>query len=998
MIRIFPSRLEGEPLETHVIKEPIALASWLAEKADNFKIEGPHPICVTVDGEPLPSEDWSAFVVNSDSDVCIYPEVRASAAVVAAWAAVALAAVSIVMIMTMPKAGKTSNTQGDDLETGSATANTAKLNSPIREVLGRSKVFPDYLTPRVSRFVNRRQMYTSLCLCIGMGRHLVPAGSIKIGETPVAAFGSDVSYSLYEPGTSLTGDSRAQNWFPVAEVGGTSAGTAGLDLASSAPSESGVIADAILISGNSVVLGGDSPNFPENWGAGTTLKIVTPDTYSVSLVGGYNRISGQLADLAPFVGMKVALQADDELNLTIASVSPYVPPVPGVGGSASNVQASAAPTSYDFSAGAVVWTVTFQGVSRTVSLSSNYTNMSGLLSTITAQLSGIGLVAQDNSGRLRLIEPSSPYRGGVITQSSAPVSIFGTAPVYTAGSASSGGAAEQPAYITLRYDNGDPVLGLPLGQQRMALGYRGMRFTISSISGLTATVQRLTDSGAVDGAWPGFTDRTLMDFALTGDGGAANWIGAFMGCPENELATEAEYDFFFSQGLCYFNKTGKIRAVAKSVEVQWRDAAIGGAWTSITHTYADITPDQIGFTERVVFPYPLRPEFRARRTEPVEGGQVRDAIQWYGLRCRLPAPSSYAGVTVLTMSIRGGDRLGAQSEREVNCVPTRLYESGTSRSIKDAALHVCSTLGIDQSLIDLEAIQAAESAYWQPRGETYDMTHEKQSSVRDVLAGIFGAGMSHLSTGNGVISVRREGIQPSRGVITPHDMTSELSASFTAPSPDDFDGVDVQYLDQYTWRKETVSCRLPGSLGLKVDKIVLDGVTDRVRAYRIGMRQLCKYQLSRWSYSADTELAALVYEDLDHVTLADDIPGTTQSALIVDAEFMDGQYLLTLTEEIDFNVQSPRAVIRRHDGTATRVFSPQRVDEFSLMVPAAIIDFDLVTDLSIEPARFLFGPSERVGYSAMITEIVPNDDGTCAVTAAEYMPELYAFDDSFPTT
>ncbi|KAA5841980.1 hypothetical protein F2A38_15725 [Pseudomonas chlororaphis] len=996
MIRIFPSRLEGEPLETHIIKEPVTLAVWLASKAEHFKLEGPHPICVTVDGAPLPVEEWATFVVEPGSDICIYPEARAGAAAVVAWAAVALAAVSIVMIMTMPKAGKTPNTQGADLEAGTATANTAKLNSPIREVLGRAQVFPDYLTPRVSRFVNRREMHTSLCLCVGMGRHQIPAGSIKIGETPVAAFGSDVSYSLYEPGASLVGDSRAQNWFPVSEVGGTSAGTAGLDLASSAPSEAGVVADAVLISGHSVVLGGDSPEFPEHWGAGTTLKVVTPDTYTVSLVGGYNRIAGQLADLAPFVGMKVTLQADDDLGLTVASFSPYVPPVPGVGGSPSNVQASAAPTTYDFSSSSVVWNVTFQGVLRTVSLNSNYTNMSGLLATITAQLSGIGLVAQDNSGRLRLIEPSSPYRGGAITQSSAPAAIFGAAPTYTTGSASSGGSAEQLAYITLNYDSGAPVLGLPLGQQRLALGYRGMRFTISSISGLTATVQRLTDTGAVDGTWPGFTDRTLMDFSLTGDGGSANWVGAFMGCPENELATEAEYDFFFSQGLCYYNKKGKIRRLSKSVEVQWRDAAIGGAWNSITHTYTDTTPDQIGFTERVVFPYPLRPEFRARRTQPVEGGQVRDAIQWYGLRTRLPVPASYAGVTVMTMNIRGGDRLGAQSERQVNCVPTRLYGGGTSRSIKDAALHVCSTLGIDQSLIDIEAIQAVESGYWQPRGETYDMTHEKQSSVRDVLAGIFGAGMSHLSTGNGLISVRREGVQPSRGVITPHDMTSELSASFTAPSPDDFDGVDIEYLDQYTWKKETVKCRLPGSQGLKVDKIELDGVTDRVRAWRIGMRQLCKYQLSRWSYSVDTELAALVYEDLDHVTLADDIPGTTQSALIIDAEFFEGQHLLTLTEQMDFDVQAPRAVIRRHDGTATRVFQPQRVDEFCVLVPANIIDFDLVTDLSIEPARFLFGPSEQVGYPSMITEIAPNEDGTCAVSAAEYLPEVYAYDNSFP--
>lgn len=244
--------------------------------------------------------------------------------------------------------------------------------------------------------------------------------------------------------------------------------------------------------------------------------------------------------------------------------------------------------------------------------------------------------------------------------------------------------------------------------------------------------------------------------------------------------------------------------------------------------------------------------------------------------------------------------------------------------------------------------------------------------------------------------MKREGIQPARGVITPHEMTSERMASFTAPSPDDFDGVDVEYIDEHTNRKETVPCRLPGSLELKVDKIQLDGVSDRTRAWRIGMRQLRKYQFSRWGYSVDTELDALVFDDIDHITLADDIPNTTTSALIMGVEAVGGNYLLTLSEEMDWSMTSPRAVIRRHDGTVTSLFAPVNAGFQQVLVPASAIDFDIVTDLSIEPARFLFGPSEQVGYPAMITEITPNQDGNCAVTATEYSPVFYADDDNFP--
>jgi hypothetical protein len=55
--------------------------------------------------------------------------------------------------------------------------------------------------------------------------------------------------------------------------------------------------------------------------------------------------------------------------------------------------------------------------------------MSGLIDTITSQLTGSGLVARDNSGKLQIYEPGSPYAGGSITHSALPASAFGSAPL-----------------------------------------------------------------------------------------------------------------------------------------------------------------------------------------------------------------------------------------------------------------------------------------------------------------------------------------------------------------------------------------------------------------------------------------------------------------------------------------------------------------------------------------------------------------------------------------
>lgn len=996
MIRVFPSRLRGEPLESHVVDKPTRLVDWLKRLAPEFTLEREQPICIDVNGVALPVEAWPEFVVQPETDLRIYPVARGTGLEIAAWAAVAVAAVAVVMSMTAAAPSAVTPGQGDAIDLNPAKANSAKVNQPVREILGRYKVYPDYVVQPVSRFVNRRELHTSLCLCVGAGRHAILPSSFKIGDTPLAAFGADVSYAVYEPGEIIANDPRAQNWYSVGEVGGTDAGTSGLDTASTATGGTAVLADALVLGGLSVSLAGESPEFPEEWGAGVTITLRTPNSYTVSSVGEYDRISGPLGDLAPFLGMKVTLSTDVDYDLVVARYSAYVPPVAGTGGNPSSVQASGSPTTYDFTGSAAVWTLSYRGITRTISLASNYGNMSGLVSAITSQLAGMGLTAQDNSGRLLIAEPTSPYRGGTLSQSNAPVALFGVAPVYTVGSASVGGTPEQPAYIELNYENGTPFAGLEDGSQRLALGYRGHRYTITGVDGLTMTVQRLTDAGVVDTKWAGFSSRTLLDFSLSSDGASAvNWLGPFMAVPEQELTDTVEYDFHLPGGLAWYKSNGHRRAGAVTVFVEWRDAAVGGAWNRITHTLTDSTEDAIGETFSHTLPYKMRPQYRVRRDKPEGGGSSRDTVYWYGLRSRLQAPAAYKGVTIFTASIRTGDRLGAQSDRRVSLVAERLYEDAPGRSISGAALHVLGSLGIPVDEVDAPNLLGLEAAYWTPRGETFDLEYTEASSVREVLQTIFAAGMSHLSLTEGLISAIREGVQPVRGTITNHELTDELTASFTAPGPDDFDGVDVKYVDPRTWSEETVPCRIGESLGLKVDTITLDGVLDRDRAWRIGMRALRKHLYQRWSYSGTTDLEALCYERLDHVVLADDIPGTSQSALIVDAQWAGEAVVLEVSEPLDWSVQNPRIMIRRHDGSATPLIVPNHVGEYTMSIPAAALDFDLVTDLSIEPARLLFAASTQVGYGAMMSEISPGSDGSCEFAAIEYRDDYYADDDGF---
>ncbi len=644
----------------------------------------------------------------------------------------------------------------------------------------------------------------------------------------------------------------------------------------------------------------------------------------------------------------------------------------------------------------------------TVSLTSNYVTMSGLINAITSQISASGLRARDNSGRVVIDELSSPFAGGSITHSALPVIIFGSSPVDTAGVKSTGGTAAVPASIRLAYDSatGTKFAGIPVGLQRLTLYPTDYSYKIIDISGLTITVSRVLvtvdSSGNTvttdDLTWTGFIQRTVLDGSVTGINDDYDWVGPFLCCPDGETTNCIEVNLNFQNGLAKYNSKGKKRSKTVDIIIQYRIAGAAD-WTTIELSYTRSIEDQIGFT-RVIDVSPGQYEVRMRRKEAPAGGSTRDQVYWQALRSRLPKrPVSYRDITTIALSIRTGNRLGAQSDRRVNVTPTRQYSEGENRSISAALYHVLTSLGYQDSEIDRSAIDALEATYWTPRGETFDFSTTDTVSALEMLKTITNAGMGYFLLSDGMASAGREGVKPWTGMITPQETTAELTTSFKAPNEDDYDGVDVTYINGLTWAEETVQCRLPAKpTPTKVENFTLDGVITQDRAYRIGMRRLLGYQLQRLSHDTSTEMDALCYEFMDRVIFTDDIPGNqTLSCLIEGMTYNSSTITLSLSEAPDWTFPSPRVVIRDQEGIASALLVPTRVDDFTLTVPnnsALSPESWIMDDPAVEPPRLMFCSSTRVGYDALIGEISPGSDGTNDVTAIQYNPAKYQFDDS----
>lgn len=477
---------------------------------------------------------------------------------------------------------------------------------------------------------------------------------------------------------------------------------------------------------------------------------------------------------------------------------------------------------------------------------------------------------------------------------------------------------------------------------------------------------------------------------VTGEISTGLWIGPFRLSPSDEVIRQIEFEVFAPQGLGRLNDDGSISSRSRDVELQWRTN--GGTWTSIINTVSGNTRDQMGWTfaEDLGASYG-NVDVRMRRIgAESKDSKDLDRLEWYGMRCLLPSATSYAGVTTMAVTIKGTDRIAATSENKINLIVTRKLNGVATRSIDDWVRYVCTDIGYTTNDIDTAEL-ARLGVIWDARGDYFDYVFNAQQTVRDAITKPLAAGFSELTIDEGRIRpVRDEPRSVYEHLYTPQNMTSELVRQFSSYDPDDYDGVDVEYLDATTWTTETVECRLSGDLGIRIRKIQAAGVTNKDKAWRLGMRQRRIDAYRRKAYTFSTEWDALNSRYLSYCALSDDVPGYGQSALLMA---INGQ-TLTVSEPLKWTIGVSHVVgLRRTDGTLCGPFAATRINDYTMTFTGSL-DFAPITSASsFEQTHVIFGTTTRWSYPVLITEITPSGD-TVDVKAVNYDARIYADDDN----
>ena len=383
---------------------------------------------------------------------------------------------------------------------------------------------------------------------------------------------------------------------------------------------------------------------------------------------------------------------------------------------------------------------------------------------------------------------------------------------------------------------------------------------------------------------------------------ADGWFGPFAANGSNTEANRLEVDVVFPTGLYALTpQSGKQIPITISFTFEYREIdangdPVGSYAVLYTSNFVGNSATPIRRTFKIEN-LPLgRYEVRGRRTDDKtdEAGWAH-SMSWDGLRAFLPSIETYGDVTLIAVAAKATNNLQGEATSKVNVIATRklpIYDSSTATwSARTATRNpiwaftniLRSSYGgnIADANIDLDFL-ATEAALAETRGEYFDWVFDQRVTLWEALKAPAGAMRAVPMLNGSVVTLTRDQLRtiPSQ-MFSPDNMADKsFKLQKALVSNDTNDGLVAEYIDQNTWKKETVDCFLPGDTGINPRRLDLKGVTNRTNAFRFGMyqRSVDRYENTQAKFTTGVEGILATYGDL--VRVSSDVPRWGQSGYI----------------------------------------------------------------------------------------------------------------------
>ena len=494
-------------------------------------------------------------------------------------------------------------------------------------------------------------------------------------------------------------------------------------------------------------------------------------------------------------------------------------------------------------------------------------------------------------------------------------------------------------------------------------------------------------------------------------GGA--FTGAFVVNAANTQTDRIEVDLTFPLGLYKANGSGGLDPKTGAATFEYRpidDNGVptgAGTWSTLftfTKTLATTTPQRFTVSTTVTAG---RYQVRGKRTDTKDlSASAANQLNWETVRAFLPSTQDYGKVTLLAIKAKASNNLNSNASNRINVIATRklrVYSGGSwsSRTATRAfgpafADIVMSAYGgrLNSSFIDLAGLEALDTTYAE-RGDTFNYVFDSKSTVWEALAVLCRAGRGAPVMLGSIISMVRDAPKTiPTAIFTPDNIIKgSFQHQLVLADMNEFDGLTVEYMDEDTWKPETVDCILPGEFGDNPDYVKLPGVTNRAQAYREGMylRACSRYLRQNVVFKTGLEGFAPVFGDL--LGVAYDVPRWGDYGTVLD---ITGD-VVTLSKDVVFEPdQTYQLALRKKDGSQSAAFTVTEGDAPNKVVCGVAPDLgDFFLDRHHEPLIFQFGLTSLFSKLCTLSSFTPSQSGQepTEIAAVIVDDQVHAFDD-----
>lgn len=488
-------------------------------------------------------------------------------------------------------------------------------------------------------------------------------------------------------------------------------------------------------------------------------------------------------------------------------------------------------------------------------------------------------------------------------------------------------------------------------------------------------------------------------------------LGPFPAASAGEEITSIAVDVVAPKGMFYANDEGGLNPLSTRFRVEARTidnagAAIGDWEVLGTQTISGATSTAI----RRSYRYDVdeaRYEVRLTRLDAKNtNSRAGHDLVWASLRGYTAPPRDYGGITILNMRLRATNNLSAQSSREINVIKTRKLPTwnGTewsapvaTRNPAWAALNILRASysgSVPDKRIDLASFKARADT-WDARGDTFNGLFDSAAVLFESVNVVARAGRAKVYQQGGIWYCWRDEAQslPTAMFNMRNIVKGSVKTQFLMPDETTADAVEVKFLNEETWKEETIVASLPDSQQLRPIKETLFGVTTRQQAWREGMYMVAANRYRRAPVTISTEMEGFIPTFGDMISLAHDRGTWGQSGDLV--EYNSTTKIIKTTEPLDFSAGGTHYMrFRKQDGSyAGPYICTAGEDDYHAVLDTAL-QFQPSLGNDRERTSYSFGHTEQHGRTALVMGVRPRGLSRVEIQTINEDPAVHTADTS----